>query len=174
MNAPSPSLEDIDAFGMAASSGNLYAVKSFVDQYGAAIINEQDHIRMTALTWAAYAGHLDVVTFLLDNGADIERCGNDDRTALGWAVLNAKDKAVTLLLERGASLDAKDNRDRGARNMIKDSVHAGIHQAFEEWQKNKQTAETLDVRGGYEARLDALKKLRPPQPSLKKKQQPRP
>ena len=53
---------------------------------GEANVNENDRgwYERTALHWASYNGHLDVVRLLLTEGADITIADNDGRTALHW------------------------------------------------------------------------------------------
>jgi ankyrin repeat protein len=62
---------------------------------------------VTPLCGAASAGWLRVVTFLLDHGATIEKCGNNS-TPLHEAVKAGNRAMVELLLDRGASLTATD------------------------------------------------------------------
>lgn len=179
MSRPQP--YEIADFCNAAAAGKMYKVREYVEQYGAAIINERDGVKATAMTWAAYSGHIEILDYLLKNGANIESLGTDDRTALGWAVLNAQAAAMTFLLERGASLDAKDNMDRSVRDAIKASPHARVHHAFEMWErvgKQKQAAAEVEAARLRErenaARLETLKKHRPLKPSIKKTHPPRP
>ena len=61
----------------------------------------------TALHYAAQAGHMEMVTFLLDNKADIEQRSDLKQNALHNAVDNNKMEVVKLLLERGANIHAK-------------------------------------------------------------------
>jgi ankyrin repeat protein len=59
---------------------------------------------MTALGVAASRGHLDVVTFLIEAGADIHKARNDGMTALGMAAAEGHFDIVRLLLEHGADV----------------------------------------------------------------------
>ena len=57
---------------------------------------------MTALGLAASGGHLDVVTFLIQAGADKEKPRNDGMTALGVAASRGHLDVVICLLDAGA------------------------------------------------------------------------
>ena len=59
-----------------------------------------------ALRWASYRGHLDIVRFLLDNGADIHASYD---LALRWAAYNDHLNVSQLLLDRGANLHSLTN-----------------------------------------------------------------
>ncbi|KAG2379050.1 hypothetical protein C9374_007688 [Naegleria lovaniensis] len=63
----------------AAQWGNLAIVKLLVDEFGATI-NHQSLIG-TALHWATYNGHFEVMKFLLSKGADKTLTNKDGQTA---------------------------------------------------------------------------------------------
>lgn len=97
----------------ASGAGNLADVKRFL----AAGANIDTKFGDTPLTTAAQQGRLEVVRFLLDNGADIN---NTDMFA-GTALYNAARKnhvaIVDLLAFRGADVDSKD-RDGFVRSFV--------------------------------------------------------
>lgn len=64
------------------------------------------------LNIAARFGPAEVVTVLLDSGADIKRPGRDGLHPLHNAVLLGHTEIVALLIQRGAAVDAKDRRGR--------------------------------------------------------------
>ncbi|MEP7367963.1 MAG: ankyrin repeat domain-containing protein, partial [Acidobacteriota bacterium] len=64
-----------------------------------------DSAGSTTLMHAAYLGTIEMMTALLDSGADINAANNRKATALHWAVTDAA--KLKLLLARGANLEAK-------------------------------------------------------------------
>jgi ankyrin repeat protein len=63
----------------------------------------------TALIWAAQKGHMEVVKFLLERGADVHAKAVNGATALIIAAQNDRTGIVKLLLEKGADVNAKAN-----------------------------------------------------------------
>lgn len=61
---------------------------------------------VTATTWAAHMGHVDMLRMLLDRGAPVDQPGHNGDSLLHVAAMNAQADAVRLLVSRGASLDA--------------------------------------------------------------------
>jgi GA-binding protein transcription factor beta len=59
---------------MAAAHNNLELVKLILAK--GVKIDARDSVKMTPLHWAAEAGHLDMVKFLVANGADPVARGN--------------------------------------------------------------------------------------------------
>ena len=58
----------------------------------------------TALMWASYHGHKDIVELLLKNGADVNARDDDGCTALIKASFRGHKEIVELLLKRGADV----------------------------------------------------------------------
>ncbi|BCS83632.1 ankyrin containing protein [Cotonvirus japonicus] len=59
-----------------------------------------------AVRWASRKGHLEVVRFLVKNGANIQA---DDNLAIKWASLYGHLEVVRFLVEKGANIQADDN-----------------------------------------------------------------
>ena len=70
----------------------------------------------TALILAAKHGKADVVTLLLNWGAQIELHDVNESTALHWAANNGHVEAVNHLLDNGSLLEAKGDRNNTALN----------------------------------------------------------
>jgi ankyrin repeat protein len=96
----------------AARTGDLDKVRDLVT--GGLAIDSQNKFASTPLLYAAGAGHLEVVSWLLDQGADINyRTPRDFHTggrfcALHQATAGGHLKVVQHLLQRGAKIDLKD------------------------------------------------------------------
>ncbi|KAK2791961.1 hypothetical protein FQN51_001975 [Onygenales sp. PD_10] len=81
-------------------------------------LNYKDVDGMTALSHATKHGLKQVITLLLQNGADVNSCDNDGRTPLSKAAetpdTDIEDAIglVNILLANGATLDTRDNNGR--------------------------------------------------------------
>jgi ankyrin repeat protein len=71
---------------------------------------------MTALMCAAEFWHTEIVSLLIELGADIHAKDDDGKTALMSAAESGHTEIVSLLLDLGADIDAKDNRWRNSFN----------------------------------------------------------
>ncbi len=72
-------------------------------------MNIKDSVGGTPLLYAVRGGHEAIVTYLLDNGADVNRSDNYDQTALQAAIgLNNYASMIKLLSGRGANVNQQD------------------------------------------------------------------
>jgi ankyrin repeat protein len=81
---------------------------------------------LTPLSAAAARGHLDVVAYLLDQGADINHTVPDGPTALTAACTMGHTVVVDLLLERGADAGVADGRGPTPLKSAAVRGHVGI------------------------------------------------
>jgi hypothetical protein len=72
----------------------------------ASTYSRENHIH-TLLMSAAVHGSLQAATFLLDNGATVDKRNFLGYTALHWTAFSGRIEAVDLLLDRGADIDAQ-------------------------------------------------------------------
>jgi ankyrin repeat protein len=72
-------------------------------------INARGGKRVTLMHVAARVGHADVLSSLLENGADVDVQGSSDLTPLYWASRSGKLEAVRVLLDRRADINARGN-----------------------------------------------------------------
>ena len=88
-------------------------------------------VRLTALHLAANNGKLDIVTALLDAGADVNAVTNDGKTALMAAASRSDGGAdiVELLLKRGAKRDCVDAEGKTARQMVQEENEEAAQRA---------------------------------------------
>ena len=77
----------------AAQSGNLEEARRLLVE-GVDIDAKEDFFAATALFFAAFAGHTDIVHLLLKNGADVEARNNKGRTALTGAAFRGHVEVV--------------------------------------------------------------------------------
>ena len=88
-----------------ANKGNALKVREILEN-GVDIDSHGKGGTWSALIYASYKGHQDVVKHLLDRGACI-RCGN---VPLIWSARGGNPRVVKLLLDGGASVDQRDSR----------------------------------------------------------------
>jgi len=91
----------------AASLGNVQDVKRHLKN-GTDVKAKQELGGFTALHWAAYGGHTDVVELLIANGADVNAKNDSGFTPLHWAATWDNKAAAELLISKGADVNAKD------------------------------------------------------------------
>lgn len=88
----------------AASAGNVSVAKILVDS-GASINTHSNEFKESALTLACYKGHLEMVRFLLEAGADQEHKTEEMHTALMEASMDGHVAVARLLLDSGAQVN---------------------------------------------------------------------
>ncbi|EKX37798.1 hypothetical protein GUITHDRAFT_55771, partial [Guillardia theta CCMP2712] len=72
-------------------------------------IDDKDNIGCTALHWAALNDKVNVMKWLIKEGADLNARGNDGHTPLHWAGLKGFLRATRVLIDAGADLNVQDN-----------------------------------------------------------------
>ena len=77
---------------------------------------------MTPLACAAAGGHHDVISLLLDMGAEIDPIDRSCRTPLHLAALGGHARVAKLLIDKKARLDARDN---AGKNPLDSAIHLG-------------------------------------------------
>ncbi|KAL0275144.1 UNVERIFIED_CONTAM: hypothetical protein PYX00_003100 [Menopon gallinae] len=88
----------------AASAGHVGVAKILLE-YGAGINTHSNEFKESALTLACYKGHLDMVRFLLEAGADQEHKTDEMHTALMEASMDGHVEVARLLLDSGAQVN---------------------------------------------------------------------
>lgn len=95
----SPNMEDRSlAFVSAAKDGALTEVKRLVSDCGVDV----DYGNGSALMWACYQGHQEVVDYLLSAGATVNCINEENETALHMACRFGFVTIVEALIKRGA------------------------------------------------------------------------
>jgi len=98
----------------AAKNGDAAAVREFLAK-DPALVNARDSDESTPLHCAAWKGHVEVASALLDAGADIEASNQNDHwgtTPLHAAAHGNQRAVVELLLRRGANVAALNPHGR--------------------------------------------------------------
>ena len=90
--------------GAAAKSGDLELTKKVLSVVE---IDSDDDLDL-ALVEASHAGSTDIVSLLLDKGADVNAQDADGYTALSIASRNGHTEVVKLLLDKGADVNVQD------------------------------------------------------------------
>ena len=88
----------------AASAGHV-GVASILVEHGASINTHSNEFKESALTLACYKGHLEMVRFLLEAGADQEHKTDEMHTALMEASMDGHVEVARLLLDSGAQVN---------------------------------------------------------------------
>ena len=129
----------------AARQGNLEEVMRLI-QEDPEIVNATDEDGNTALHLASFKGHVDVVSYLLDQGANIDGEGMDDETALVYACNMGHLEVVELLLSRGA--DPTICNDGGWTPLMMAS-YRGYVDVVRYLVRNKAVRATIDTQDRY-------------------------
>lgn len=88
----------------AASAGHVGVASTLLEK-GAGINTHSNEFKESALTLACYKGHLDMVKFLLEAGADHEHKTDEMHTALMEACMDGHVDVARLLLNSGAQVN---------------------------------------------------------------------
>jgi hypothetical protein len=79
-------MDDFEKLMEAAKRGDVAEVKAIAQSH-AELVNQKDETGATALHYAAFDGHCDVVRVLVEHGADINATdGRFGATPAGWAI----------------------------------------------------------------------------------------
>jgi ankyrin repeat protein len=125
----------------AVARGDLARVKALVEGRPD-LVKEEEARDQSPLTWAAGHNHPEVLTWLIDHGADINYHNNYEGSVLSVAAWEGHIDIARILLDRGADIEL------GAG---KDAYGTPLHHAC--WQGNKEMATLLLDHG---AKLESV------------------
>ncbi|XP_054667763.1 POTE ankyrin domain family member B-like isoform X4 [Grus americana] len=97
--------KDLGKLHRAAASGDLARVRQGLKKHG---IDGRDKAERTPLHLACASGHVDVVTYLVENKCKLNLLDNDNRSPLMKAVQCQQEECVAILLEHGADPNLAD------------------------------------------------------------------
>jgi cyclase len=92
----------------AASMGDLVQLKVLVEE-DPLTVNFKDEQGRTPLHWASRGVHIDVLEYLVENGADVNATDSDKVTPLHDLSYRGDVKAMEILIENGADVEAQDS-----------------------------------------------------------------
>lgn len=92
----------------AAYEGKLSELKQIIAKYPAIISSRDADQKATPLLWAIEKDHREIISYLLEHGADINAQGQQGVSSLHRAALHGNVKLATYLLARGARVNIKD------------------------------------------------------------------
>mmetsp|Transcript_22342 Transcript_22342/g.60997 ORF Transcript_22342/g.60997 Transcript_22342/m.60997 type:complete len:348 (+) Transcript_22342:1-1044(+) len=124
-------------FHRAAYLGDLQTIREILRQNGGNVVNSPSNERLVsfaasphyALHYASVNGNDDVVRFLVDQGADLEKGDGDGDRPLAWAVYAGRESTVRLLLQLGADPNAVNHANQRAVDWCKNE---GINRILSE------------------------------------------
>jgi ankyrin repeat protein len=117
----------------AVKTGQLIKVEEALN--AGADIHQQDEQGWTPLNWAAGRGSVEIVSLLLNRGADVSRTGRDQRTPYKIA-LAAKHTDVARLLKKAEEAVNGGSGDSTSRNYAR-AYLLGELRKFSDWREEK-------------------------------------
>ena len=153
-------MDDLDRLIEAARRGVVEDVKAIVHRHRE-LAGQKDETGATAMHYAAFAGHRDVVRVLVEAGADINATDTQvNATPAGWAIEYLREMGGFLgieladfgwAIERGdvewaarflkrfpALRHGHDAQGRAFSEMARESGNPEIQKLFEEWNQKGQ------------------------------------
>ncbi|XP_075599664.1 ankyrin repeat domain-containing protein 26 isoform X17 [Balearica regulorum gibbericeps] len=115
--------KDLGKLHRAAASGDLAQVRQGLKKYG---IDGRDKAERTPLHLACANGHVDVVTYLVENKCKLNLFDNDNRSPLMKAVQCQQEECVAILLDHGADPNLADADGNTALHLAIISPNASV------------------------------------------------
>ena len=110
---------------LAAYHGHEDAVKTILDR-PKLVIDAKNKMGFTALTGAAFKGHLGIAKRLVAKGANPDAANGRGQTPLMYAAMFGRTEVVQFLVRSHASLDAKDEQGRTALMLASEQERAEV------------------------------------------------
>ena len=114
------------ALGNAAGEGHLAVVKYLVEKAHANINLKLSDGGYTILMDACIGGNLDVISYLIDNGADVNFTDSRGDTALINVSRNGNLEVVKLLVDKGAVINYQNDQKETALTVAEKNGHLEV------------------------------------------------
>lgn len=95
-------METVSAHGMGCTASTSLLIYLLLSSF----------VTLSALHMATANGHLDIVEYLIKNGADLNACNLEKNTPLHWACLNGHSEVVRVLIVGGADATILNSHER--------------------------------------------------------------
>lgn len=105
----SPPRRAVPAACKAAAYGDFETLKCLTSGRPE-LLHEPDEQGYYAVQWAALNNRVAVLSYLLDQGCDVNAADNTGQTALHWSAVRGSTSALETLLRAGANIAAADSR----------------------------------------------------------------
>lgn len=117
----------VDDLIRSAQFGRLYEVQALVEQYGVDVNGSGSASSWTALLVACFNGHTEVVEYLIESGADVNKRwdshGFVEWSPIHFASTHGHRDVVQLLLSYGAAVDDREYQGKQAIHLACESGH---------------------------------------------------
>mmetsp|Transcript_26293 Transcript_26293/g.12359 ORF Transcript_26293/g.12359 Transcript_26293/m.12359 type:complete len:108 (+) Transcript_26293:171-494(+) len=94
---------------IAASNDSFKCVKFLIESENCGKILKRDKFRRTALTMAVRSGHADIVSYLLNKGADYDDPDSSKNYPLHYACAFGWPEIIDLLIKAGAQVNVQND-----------------------------------------------------------------
>ena len=121
--APSPLEDSRENIWVAIKTENREALKAHLAS-GVDLNTQDPQTGLTPLSWASFAGRLDIAEDIIKAGADVNAKNRDGGTALHEATFMGRDRVARALLRNGADVEATDDNGQTPLNLAQaDWIH---------------------------------------------------
>jgi ankyrin repeat protein len=110
----------------AAGLGHLDLVRTLSERNGTLMSNATPEQLQRGFLWACEYGHVEVVTFFVQDGAPLDGDANTGQSPLHWAVIGGKVETIEVLLAAGANLEQKN---RYGASALGQALWSALHSA---------------------------------------------
>ncbi|KAL3109031.1 hypothetical protein niasHT_012593 [Heterodera trifolii] len=116
---------DYDGFRFALKDAvcedRLEVCRLLVEEWAADVNQQTIQERYTVLICAASLGHLAIVNFLIEHGADLQHVDADGHNALMWAVIKGRTEMARHLVAIGVNTDQRNMDGKRAQDFAEES-----------------------------------------------------